>query len=175
MDPRKIVLALLVPYGLWLVFAYDYHFIDGANLLFHEAGHIFFSPFGQTLMILGGTLGQLAFPVGTSVYFFARGRSFDGSVCALWAGENVMNVSRYMGDAQAMVLPRVGGEIHDWNWLLSRAGLLAQTDFLARLTHALGSVIVLGALVVAALSLRKNPDPLTSPKSRPEEVRPGPV
>jgi hypothetical protein len=83
MDPRKIILALLVPYGLWLVFAYDYHFIDGANLLFHEAGHIFFSPFGQTLMVLGGTIGQLAFPAGTSVYFFARRRPFDASVCAL--------------------------------------------------------------------------------------------
>jgi hypothetical protein len=86
-----------------------------------------------------------------------------------------MNVARYMGDAQAMVLPRAGGEIHEWNWLLTRAGLLAHTDFLARSTHALGSVIVLGALAAAAWSLRKNPDPSTSPKSRPEGVRPGPV
>ena len=51
---------------LWLVFDYEYHFLDGVNLAFHEAGHLFFAFFGQTLQFLGGTLGQLLFPLALS-------------------------------------------------------------------------------------------------------------
>ena len=31
-------------------------FLDGVDLIFHEAGHVLFSPFGPTLMLLGGSL-----------------------------------------------------------------------------------------------------------------------
>ena len=60
---KKLLALLLLPYGLWLSFAYQYHFVDGANLLFHEAGHLILRPFGDWLQFLGGTLGQLAFPI----------------------------------------------------------------------------------------------------------------
>ena len=36
--------------------------LDSLNLVFHEAGHPLFSPFGETLHILGGTLMQLLVP-----------------------------------------------------------------------------------------------------------------
>ena len=169
---RRLLLAALVPYGLWLIFAYDYHFIDGANLLFHGAGHVFFGIFGMTIGILGGTLGQFVFPTAAGIRFLLTGRRFDAAVCAVWFGENLMYTARYMGDARAMVLPMVGGEIHDWNWLLSRWGLLDQCETLARATHALGSLVVLGALVAAALSLGEDSDPLRLPTSRPDEVPP---
>jgi hypothetical protein len=45
-----------------------------------------------------------------------------------------------------MTLPLVGGEIHDWNWLLGHAGLLRWTGFLAGATHGAASLIVLGSL-----------------------------
>ena len=147
---RGLFLVLLVPYGLWLVFAYDYHFLDGANLLFHEAGHVFFGYLGETIGILGGTLGQFVFPVAAGVQFLMKGRRFDAAVCGVWFGENLMYTARYLGDARDMVLPRVGGEIHDWNWLLSRWGLLDQCETLARLVHLIGSVILLAAIGVAA-------------------------
>jgi len=143
---RGFFLLLLVPYGLWLALAYDYHFLDGVNLLFHEAGHVFFGLLGETIGILGGTLGQFIFPTAAGVHFLLRGKQFDAAVCALWFGENLMYTARYMADARAMVLPVVGGDVHDWNLLLSRWGLLDQCDALARAAHLLGSLIVLGAI-----------------------------
>jgi hypothetical protein len=150
---RSLLLVLLVPYALWLVVAYDYHFLDGVNLLFHEAGHVFFGLLGETLGMLGGTLGQLVFPIAAAVHFARSGRNFDACVCGLWLGESVLNVGRYLGDAQAMALPLVGGEIHDWNWLLSKLGLLSSCETLARLVHVLGSGIVLAALGLAFATL----------------------
>ena len=38
-------------------------FLHGPNLIFHEAGHIIFSPFGEFMMILGGSLGQCLMPM----------------------------------------------------------------------------------------------------------------
>ncbi|HTF33399.1 MAG TPA: hypothetical protein VK714_06810 [Myxococcota bacterium] len=154
MTARALLLLALIPYALWLIFAYDYHFLDGANLLFHEAGHVFFGLFGQTIGMLGGTLGQLVFPVAAGVQFLGSGRAFDASVCGVWLGENLLNVARYMGDAQAMALPLVGGEIHDWNWLLSRVGLLSHCRQLAGLTHLLGSAVIVASLYGAFVALR---------------------
>jgi hypothetical protein len=155
MTVRALLLLVLVPYAAWLIFAYDYHFLDGANLLFHEAGHVVFGLFGQTIGMLGGTLGQLAFPVAAGIQFLASGRPFDACVCGVWLGENVLNVARYMADAQRMALPLVGGEIHDWNWLLSRIGLLSHCTGLAALTHVLGSVVIVASLSGAFIALRR--------------------
>ena len=38
-------------------------FMHRVNLVFHEAGHMIFMPFGRFIMILGGTLGQLIMPL----------------------------------------------------------------------------------------------------------------
>src|SRR5258705_241221 len=38
-------------------------FMHRVDLVFHEAGHIVFMPFGSFMMILGGTLGQLLMPI----------------------------------------------------------------------------------------------------------------
>jgi len=66
---KRLLLVLLSAYVLWLAFAYEYHFIDGVNLLFHEAGHLFLGFFGRTVHFLGGTIGQLFFPVACAVHF----------------------------------------------------------------------------------------------------------
>ena len=48
MDAVRFVAVLaLVPYVGWLVFAYRYHFLDGVNLVVHEAGHVVFMPLGE--------------------------------------------------------------------------------------------------------------------------------
>lgn len=41
---RWLIFIALLPYSIWLIFAYEYHFIDGVNLAFHEAGHLLFIP-----------------------------------------------------------------------------------------------------------------------------------
>jgi hypothetical protein len=56
-------IAWLVVYLLFLLYAAadrtGFLVIDYVNLIIHESGHFFFSWFGHTIMILGGTLGEL--------------------------------------------------------------------------------------------------------------------
>lgn len=149
---QTLLTAGLVLYGVWLVLAYQWHFVDGANLLFHEAGHVFFGVFGTTIGILGGTLGQLVFPVASLVHFLLRRSVVEAAAAAVWLGENLMNVALYVADARARVLPRVGGEIHDWHWLLSRTGLLEHDAGVARGFHALGALVVVAGVVAAVVA-----------------------
>lgn len=58
---RQVIALGLGVYVVWLAVAYRYHFIDGVNLLIHEAGHVFFGFFGDVLGTAGGTLLQLLF------------------------------------------------------------------------------------------------------------------
>jgi hypothetical protein len=139
----------LAPYVAWIVLAYRYHFLDGVNLAFHEAGHLFFGVFGQTIHFLGGTIGQLLFPIACVFHFLRQDRRFEAAICTIWVAESVMYTARYLGDARAQALPLVGGHIHDWNWLLSRAGLLSQCEVLATMLHVLASALALGALAWA--------------------------
>lgn len=124
-------------------------FLDFVNLAFHEAGHLFFRPFGSTLHYLGGTLGQLLVPALLCGYFLLKQRhAFSAALCAWWVGESLVNVSRYMGDARSLELPLVGGGDHDWNELFYRFGLLAEPSVarVATTTHRLGVVVMLAAL-----------------------------
>ena len=44
-------------------------FLDYVNLIIHEGGHFFFSWFGYTINILGGTLAELMVPLLCAAYF----------------------------------------------------------------------------------------------------------
>jgi len=149
MVAKRILLALLLAYVVWLTFAYEYHFIDGVNLLFHEAGHLFFGFLGRTVHFLGGTLGQLFFPVACALHFIQTGKHFEAWIMGVWFAESLMNTARYLGDAQAMSLPLVGGHIHDWNWLLTRWGVLSSCESIATALH-LVAVAIAGVCLFAA-------------------------
>ena len=123
MSAKRLLLIPVLGYVVWLVLAYDYHFIDGVNLLFHEAGHVFLGFFGQTLQVLGGTLGQLFFPIACGVHFLQRQQRFEGWLMGIWLAESLMYTARYLGDARDQVLPLVGGHVHDWGFLLGRWGM----------------------------------------------------
>lgn len=155
---QRLLCAALVPYVMWLVFAYRWHFLDGANLLFHEGGHMIFLPFGMTLHMLGGTIGQLFFPAACAFYFWRQDRSFEAWICGLWFAESTMYMAEYLGDAQAMALPLVGGGTHDWHWLLPRVGLLEYCKPIAMVIHDLASLLALACLGCAgALAFRWTP------------------
>ena len=151
-------LALLALPAFWTVqlglLGGTWCFLDYVNLPFHEAGHLFFAPFGSTLHYLGGTLGQLAVPLLLVGYFLlTRHEPFAGAVCFWWFGQNFINISIYMNDARELALPLVGGGDHDWNELFFRfhmldAGSVRRT---ANLTHGLGVVLMLAGLAWAAL------------------------
>jgi hypothetical protein len=156
---QRALVVLALPYVVWLVFAYEYHFLDGVNLALHEAGHLFLSFGGRTLHMLGGTLGQLFFPVACAVHFLRSDRAFEATLMGVWGAESLMNVARYLGDAEARALPLVGGHIHDWHWLLSRAGILPACQEMAWALHALASLLAVVALVAAARLAFAAPEP----------------
>jgi hypothetical protein len=54
---RSLFLALLLPYCGWLVGAYEYHLLDNVNLAIRETGNLLFTPFGQTMHMLGPLVG----------------------------------------------------------------------------------------------------------------------
>ncbi len=137
---RRAVAGALGLYVVWLMFGYRYHFVDGVNLLIHEAGHVVFSPLGETMAVAGGTILQLAFPLAFVVYFFSRFQKYEAAICGVWASESLMYTATYMGDARAQELPLVGGHLHDWNYLLGRAGLLERAEGLGTLIHVIASL-----------------------------------
>lgn len=158
---RIIILAVLLIWGWKLIFASvasnaaGKSFLHLVNTPFHEAGHVFFSPFGSFLHSLGGTLGQLLMPLICTVVFLLQTRdTFAASVGLWWFGENFLDIAPYIGDARAGVLPLLGGNtghsspygFHDWEFLLTETGLLRFDQVLARLSHGFGSVLMILAI-----------------------------
>lgn len=152
MSAKRLFLIPVGAYVVWLVFAYEYHFLDGVNLLFHEAGHLFANFFGRTMHFLGGTLGQLFFPVACALHFLKSGKFYEAWLMGVWLAESLMNTARYLGDAQDQALPLVGGHIHDWNWLLSQWGLLDSCEGIASGLHFVASLVAVGCLMGAFAS-----------------------
>ena len=112
--------------------------LDSANLAFHEAGHPLFGLFSNRLMVYGGTLGQLVFPIVATISFWARREALACSLGAVWLCENLWNVARYMADARAQELPLVGGGEHDWTEIFSRWGALNQDTAIAGVVRLIG-------------------------------------
>lgn len=130
--------------------------LDDLNLAVHEAGHLVFSAFGETLTILGGSLFQVMVPL-TFVGYFARTKQrYAAAVTMAWVAVNLLNVSRYIGDARAQQLPLLGGEdsIHDWWYLLINWDLLPRDLVIARWVHFFGVVAFLSALLGGFMALR---------------------
>jgi len=157
---RALGLMVLAAWGLRLL-AYGpdrpelmASFLHWIHLPFHEAGHVVFSPFGEFLHILGGTMGQLLVPLVVLGAFLRQEDPFGASFGAWWLGTSLMDCAPYVNDARARVLPLISGvtgmedwEGHDWYQILSRTGLLAWDHRLARCFWLAGVLVVLGALV----------------------------
>jgi len=148
-----VPVALLFVWSLALARAErPYPFIDWVNLAFHEAGHLFLRPFGQTLHILGGTLMQLFVPALLVGYFLLKQeKPFSSAICLWWFGENFINISVYMADARDLKLALVGGGEHDWTQLFYQFGLLGPEPVarIAAGTHHLGVLVMLAAVAWA--------------------------
>lgn len=129
-------------------------FFDGIDLVFHEAGHLILGFFPRFIVFLGGTLGQLAVP-GLCVFYFTRHeKTFASQFSLLWLGQSVLNVSNYVADARAMVLPLLGGGEHDWNYLLGALGLLKYDAAIGQALNILALGIFLVAVAVPWLHRR---------------------
>jgi hypothetical protein len=106
--------------------------LDGANLIFHEAGHPIYGIFGSTLALWGGTLGQLTFPVVVAVMYWRRQQMTGVALGAIWFFENGLNIAPYVADARARALPLVGGMDHDWFNILFSLDALPRDTAIAR-------------------------------------------
>jgi hypothetical protein len=133
------------------------HLID---LVFHEAGHVLFLPFGAFMTTLGGSLTQLIVPAGLMVVFLTQHRDpFGAAVTGWWFGENVIDLAPYIDDARNLQMVLLGGktgaevEGHDWERILMTLGWLHLDHTLGRLAATVGTVIMLAALAWAALLL----------------------
>ena len=115
-------------------------------ILFHEAGHVIFAPFGEALRVAGGTLGQLLMPLVCAVALHRRGDNFGAAVCLAWMALSGIDASVYAYDAADPVLPLIGGgtgadSFHDFIFLFERYG---------QLHHARGWAMTIKALSVIA-------------------------
>lgn len=132
------VSMFLLPGCAYLLWAYatgTFTAFDTTALIIHEAGHVFFAPFGWTLRILGGSLFQLILP-SLFVYSFLCRRYRPGlQISLVWLGQNALYVSTYAADAQERGLPLITNDpsSHDWWALLRAAGLLPYDDVVAAL------------------------------------------
>ena len=129
--------------------------LDGANFIFHEAGHVLFAFFGEFLGVLGGSLTQVAIPVVCTGYFVRQHQLAPVAVALFWTGESITNVAVYIADARVMALPLHGGDdvIHDWNYLLGRLNLVNHAESFGRLAFAVGVITILSALGLLAVDL----------------------
>jgi len=137
-------------------------FLHLISLPFHEAGHIFFSPFGELMTALGGSLMQVLVPVACLIAFLTTSPNpFGAAVMCWWAGENLLDVAVYANDARSLQLVLLGGrtgaevEGHDWEHILQMLGLLHRDHDIARAMQFAGAAIMIAALVwglVVALS-----------------------
>ena len=65
---------------------------------------------------------------------------------AVWLGENLLNVARYMADARVQQLPLVGGGDHDWAEIFTRWHLINADTKVAGLTRILAVALMAWAV-----------------------------
>jgi hypothetical protein len=119
--------------------------IDGVNLVIHEAGHLIFRPFGEFMMIAGGSLFQVIMPSLFVGYFWHQRKFYSAALVLFWVGESILNVSVYAGDSLVLQLPLLGGQdsVHDWNYMLSAMNLLPATAKIAGAIRLLGTLAII--------------------------------
>lgn len=151
---RLPVTALLTWITVEHLMGADWVFLDHANLALHEGGHVITRWAGDTLQALAGTLTQVLFPLLFTAYFITRHDRFAAAATTWWACQSLMSVARYMADARTQRLPLVGGDIHDWNFLLRDWAQLDHAVEIAgwvKLVGLLGMVLLLGIMAWLAL------------------------
>jgi hypothetical protein len=165
--PRVVLLVALawgdvrtlIDIETWNVFA-------GLTLAVHEGGHLLFGPFGEWLMVAGGSLTQVLAPVTAALLLFRQGDNYGVAVVGTWITYSLTNLANYVGDARAMALQLVGfsdDPLHDWHYLLNSVHLLDYDTRFALLIRDLAWVVLLASIALAARALRQGARPHTDP------------
>lgn len=150
--PKLVFAALLSIYFLWIAFTpMNGSFLDLVDLPIHEFGHLLFRPFGEFMMIAGGSLFQIILPTIFVGYFVWNEKYYSAAIVLFWVGQSVLNVWVYAADAVVMQLVLTSGftgtegSFHDWNYLLTSTGLINSTKTVAGLIRFLGTLTILAA------------------------------
>jgi hypothetical protein len=151
----KLVFAgIMSLYFVWVMLTpMQGSFLDLVDLPIHETGHLLFRPFGEFMMIAGGTIFQLIFPAVFVGYFIWHFKYYSAAIVLFWVGQSFINVYIYAADAQVMQLMLTSGMtgseggFHDWNYMLIRLDLLSSTKTVAGIIRAIGSLTIITAVV----------------------------
>ncbi len=136
-------------------------FMHRVNLVFHEAGHVIFMPFGRFLSILGGTLGQWLIPFIVLCSFVLKSRDIFGATIGLWwLGQSTMDAAPYINDARAGQLILLGGVTgrdqpgyHDWENILRDLGWLQYDHTIAGIVNTVGAGLMIMSFIWGACVL----------------------
>lgn len=156
---RVILYVVLLVWG-WRFIQMDFienpsaigqSFLHRINLVFHEAGHIIFQPFGWFMTKLGGTLGQLLMPAVVMLAFIIKGHNpFGASVGLWWLGQSFMDCAPYIDDALHQDMVLLGGVTgsdrpgyHDWNSILGDMNMLERHREFANFADNTGTLLML--------------------------------
>ena len=173
----RLALAAVLTWLAWIAFRDELGYVpllSDIDLAIHEFGHMLFMPFGiqflgSTMMILGGSLTQVAFPLVFFGYFMRKqgdGRRrdlFAAMVCLWWSGINLLSVAIYCADSRAGQLMLLDGSTgqesdgHDWNNLLTRWGLLQHDTAIARWMRAIAWLMCAVSLAFAFWTALQSP------------------
>src|SRR5438477_6043037 len=185
----RLALAGLLALLTWSAFHNEYGnvpLVSDVSTAIHEFGHMLFMPFGipilgTTMVILGGSLTEVAFPLLFVGYFLRKrddGRRrdvFGAMVCLWWSAIGLLATAIYCADSRAgklMLLDGLTGqesEGHDWYNLLDRWGLLEHDTQIARWMRMIAWLMCVGSIVIAVWSALQLPreQPLTAADSIP--------
>jgi hypothetical protein len=154
--PKLVFAALLTLYFLAIAYApMNGSFLDLVDLPIHETGHLLFRPFGEFMMIAGGSLFQIVMPAIFVGYFVWNEKYYSASTVLFLVGQSILNVFVYAQDAVVMQIVLLGGltgsegGFHDWNYLLTETGLINSTKTVAGLIRFLGTICIIAASVLS--------------------------
>lgn len=143
--------------------------LHGPILVVHEAGHIVGAPFGRFVMLMGGTVLQIALPLAFAVYFGLSRQPFSAALVLLWTSFALVDAAVYVADAQERALPLItfDRDTHDWWNLLLDLRLLHRDDLLAALLHAQAFAVLAAGIALGVIAARPDTQPGSQPGSQP--------
>jgi len=147
---RILRIAALLLFALWVgrFMREPDGLLHGSLLIFHEAGHVLFMPFGEFLAVLGGSLFQLIVPAFFVAYFAWKREPYAAAFAALYLAASFADVAIYIADARAGELPLIGGERsnHDWTFLLIEMNALQHDTSIGWYVARVGGLVFAAAL-----------------------------
>lgn len=129
--------------------------IMSLDLFFHEIGHVLFAFAGKFIGVLGGTIGQLVFPVSFLIYFIIKKEYFSVTFPLAWLGINFFNIARYMEDATCKCMDfyisssgsiSTTPEFHDWEYLFTTLHLLPFNIIIANMVRGIGFIVLIATI-----------------------------